>query len=119
VIPPFGPSEVLPRFIGAKAHVADRGNALPKTCIEAARYVCAEVRPSSQRRRSRRRTSIADEMIEAMAEIGGDGLLFTEPLSRRNVAEITDGWITALQRRGATRKSDASGSTLRDTLMEF
>jgi FMN-dependent oxidoreductase (nitrilotriacetate monooxygenase family) len=63
--------------------------------------------------------SVADEMIEAMTEIGRDGLLFTEPLSRRNTAEITDGLIPALQRRGATRKSYASGSTLRDTLMEF
>jgi FMN-dependent oxidoreductase (nitrilotriacetate monooxygenase family) len=63
--------------------------------------------------------SVAAEMIEAMAEIGGDGLLFTEPLSRRSVAEITDGLIPALQRRGAARKSYAGGSTLRDTLMEF
>ena len=63
--------------------------------------------------------SVAAEMIEAMAEIGGDGLLFTEPLSRRSVAEITDGLIPALQRRGAARKGYASGSTLRDTLMEF
>jgi long-chain alkane monooxygenase len=58
-------------------------------------------------------------MIEAMTEIGGDGLLFTEPLSRRGVAEITDGLIPALQRRGATRKTYSSGSTLRETLMEF
>jgi alkanesulfonate monooxygenase SsuD/methylene tetrahydromethanopterin reductase-like flavin-dependent oxidoreductase (luciferase family) len=63
--------------------------------------------------------SVAAEMIEAMAEIGGDGLLFTEPLSRRNVSEITDGLIPALRRRGATRKSYATGNTLRDTLMEF
>jgi hypothetical protein len=54
-----------------------------------------------------------------MTEIGGDGLLFTEPLSRRSVAEITDGLIPALQRRGATRKGYASGGTLRETLMEF
>ena len=63
--------------------------------------------------------SVVAEMIDAMAETGGDGLLFTEPLSRRKVVEITDGLVPALQRRGATRKGYASGSTLRDTLMEF
>lgn len=63
--------------------------------------------------------SVAAEMEEAMQEIGGDGLLFTEALSRRALAEITDGLIPALQRRGATRKSYSNGSTLRETLMEF
>ena len=63
--------------------------------------------------------SVAAEMEEAMQEIGGDGLLFTEALSRRGLAEITDGLIPALQRRGATRKGYSNGSTLRETLMEF
>jgi FMN-dependent oxidoreductase (nitrilotriacetate monooxygenase family) len=63
--------------------------------------------------------SVAAEMEEAMQEIGGDGLLFTEALSRRGLAEITDGLIPALQRRGATRKGYSTGSTLRETLMEF
>jgi len=63
--------------------------------------------------------SVAAKMIEARTEIGADGLLFTEPLSRRSVAEITDGLIPALQRRGATRRSYTGGSTLRETLMEF
>ena len=47
--------------------------------------------------------SIAAEMEDAMAEIGGDGFLFTEPLSRRNITEITDGLVPALQRRGLVR----------------
>ena len=61
---------------------------------------------------------VAAEMAEAMAEIGGDGFLFTEPLSRRTIAEITDGLVPALQRRSVARRSYAE-STLRGNLMEF
>lgn len=62
--------------------------------------------------------SIAAEMTDAMAEIGGDGFLFTEALSRRNITEVTDGLIPALQRRGQTRRAYAH-PTLRANLMEF
>ena len=62
--------------------------------------------------------SIAAEMTDAMAEIGGDGFLFTEALSRRNITEVTDGLIPALQRRGQTRRAYAH-PTLRENLMEF
>jgi alkanesulfonate monooxygenase SsuD/methylene tetrahydromethanopterin reductase-like flavin-dependent oxidoreductase (luciferase family) len=62
--------------------------------------------------------SVAAEMAESMAEIGGDGFLFTEPLSRRTITEITDGLVPALQRRGQTRRA-YSHTTLRQTLMEF
>ena len=62
--------------------------------------------------------SIAAEMEDAMAEIGGDGFLFTEPLSRRSITEVTDGLVPALQRRGQVRRAYAH-ATLRDTLMEF
>jgi FMN-dependent oxidoreductase (nitrilotriacetate monooxygenase family) len=61
---------------------------------------------------------VAAEMAEAMAEIGGDGFLFTEPLSRRGIAEITDGLVPALQRRGQARRAYAH-ATLRETLLEF
>jgi FMN-dependent oxidoreductase (nitrilotriacetate monooxygenase family) len=62
--------------------------------------------------------SVAAEMTDAMAEIGGDGFLFTEPLSRKTIAEITDGLVPALQRRGAARRSYGK-KTLRETLQEF
>ncbi|HTZ80508.1 MAG TPA: FMNH2-dependent monooxygenase, partial [Stellaceae bacterium] len=62
--------------------------------------------------------SVAAEMADAMAEIGGDGFLITEPLSRRTIAEITDGLVPALQRRGAVRRHYAR-KTLRETLQEF
>ncbi len=57
-------------------------------------------------------------MADAMAEIGGDGFLFTEPLSRRSIAEITDGVVPALQRRGHARRAYRH-ATLRENLMEF
>jgi FMN-dependent oxidoreductase (nitrilotriacetate monooxygenase family) len=62
--------------------------------------------------------SIAAEMTEAMAEIGGDGFLFTEPLSRRAICAITDGLVPALQARGQVRRT-YSHNTLRERLMEF
>jgi FMN-dependent oxidoreductase (nitrilotriacetate monooxygenase family) len=62
--------------------------------------------------------SVAAEMAEAMAEIGGDGFLFTEALSRRNITEITDGLVPVLQRRGQTRRGYGH-TTLRDHLFEF
>jgi alkanesulfonate monooxygenase SsuD/methylene tetrahydromethanopterin reductase-like flavin-dependent oxidoreductase (luciferase family) len=62
--------------------------------------------------------SVAAEMTDAMAEIGGDGFLITEPLSRKVIAEITDGLVPALQRRGAVRRNYAK-QTLRENLQEF
>jgi FMN-dependent oxidoreductase (nitrilotriacetate monooxygenase family) len=62
--------------------------------------------------------SIAAEMTEAMTEIGGDGYLMTEPLSRRAIDEIAEGLTPALQRRGATR-TRFTHKTLRDNLLAF
>ena len=53
-----------------------------------------------------------------MTEIGGDGFLFTAPLTRRAITEITEGLVSALQRRGQVRQGYAQ-PTLRETLMEF
>lgn len=61
---------------------------------------------------------IAGEMADAMKEVGGDGFLITEPLSRRSIAEITDGLIPALQKRNAVR-SRYEQTTLRAQLQEF
>ena len=52
---------------------------------------------------------------------GGDGFLIKSPFrnnSRRYTAEITDGLIPALQRRGLAR-TEYTRSHLRDTLREF
>ncbi len=64
---------------------------------------------------------IADQMGEVMAGVGGDGFLISAPfrrMSRRYLAEVTEGLVPALQRRGLTRTAYAH-STLRETLREF
>ena len=63
--------------------------------------------------------SVAAQMAEAMEEVGGDGFLFSmSNVSRRTIAEIEDGLVPALQRRGLTRKAYGSNH-FRDNLLEF
>lgn len=58
-------------------------------------------------------------MQETMQEVGGDGFLFALPnVSRKTVAEVTDGLIPALQQRGLVRKKYAH-EHFRDNLLEF
>lgn len=62
---------------------------------------------------------VAEAMQQAMEEIGGDGFLITTgQTSRRVIAEITDGLVPALQRRGLTRRSYAHAH-FRDNLLAF
>lgn len=62
---------------------------------------------------------VADKMEAAIAEIGGDGfLMHARPLTRRYLAEVLDGLVPLLQRRGLVRRS-YSTSTLRGHLNEF
>ncbi|MCK0195881.1 NtaA/DmoA family FMN-dependent monooxygenase [Ancylobacter sp. 6x-1] len=64
---------------------------------------------------------VAEKMGEAMAEVGGDGFLITTPVlrvGRRYIAEITDGLVPELQRRGLVR-SEYKHQLLRDNLREF
>ena len=62
---------------------------------------------------------VAGQMAEAMQEVGGDGFLFALPnVSRRSVAEITDGLVPALQQRGLVR-THYSRQMFRDNLLEF
>jgi FMN-dependent oxidoreductase (nitrilotriacetate monooxygenase family) len=63
--------------------------------------------------------SVADQMEAAMAEVGGDGfMLWMQPPTRQYVAEITDGLVPALQRRGLVR-TEYTHTHLRDNLLEF
>lgn len=62
--------------------------------------------------------SIAAEMAEAMEEIGGDGFLFQDMLTRRKIIEVTDGLIPALKRRGLVRSAYQS-EHFRDNLLAF
>jgi FMN-dependent oxidoreductase (nitrilotriacetate monooxygenase family) len=62
---------------------------------------------------------IAGQMDEAMQEIGGDGFLFELPnMSRRSIAGITDGLVSALQQRNVVRRAYAH-EMFRDNLLEF
>ncbi|HWJ75455.1 MAG TPA: NtaA/DmoA family FMN-dependent monooxygenase [Kaistia sp.] len=62
--------------------------------------------------------TVAAQMAEMMEEVGGDGFMIAGPMNRRYIAEITEGLVPALQRRGLSRKAYSS-STFRETLMEF
>ena len=64
--------------------------------------------------------TVAGQLAELMAEVGGDGVLFSSggAMHRRYIAEITDGLVPELQRRGLTR-TEYGGRTLRDNLLDF
>lgn len=63
--------------------------------------------------------SVAAQMGEIMEEVGGDGFLIALPnVSRKSVAEITDGLVPALQQRGLVRKT-YSEARFRDNLLAF
>lgn len=61
---------------------------------------------------------VAGAMAEVMQEVGGDGFVFTGPLTRRYVAEITDGVVPILQRRGLVRTAYAH-QHFRDNLFAY
>lgn len=64
---------------------------------------------------------VAAEMGAIMDEVGGDGFLLTSPvmrLNRRYIAEVTDGLVPALQRRGLMR-TEYAFEQFRDHLIEF
>jgi FMN-dependent oxidoreductase (nitrilotriacetate monooxygenase family) len=61
---------------------------------------------------------VAGAMAEVMQEVGGDGFVFTGPLTRRYVAEITDGVVPILQRRGLARTAYAHRH-FRDNLFAY
>lgn len=65
--------------------------------------------------------SVADRMAQVMEEVGGDGFLLTTPslsVNRRQIIEVVDGLVPALQRRGLVR-TEYSHSTLRENLLAF
>ena len=64
---------------------------------------------------------VAEQMAQAMEEIGGDGFLIFKPgwdLNRKYITDICDGLVPELQRRGLVR-SEYTKPTLRQTLREF
>ncbi len=62
---------------------------------------------------------VAGQMAEVMQEVGGDGFLFSLPnVSRRVIAEIAEGLVPALQKRGLVRRAYAHAQ-FRDNLLDF
>jgi FMN-dependent oxidoreductase (nitrilotriacetate monooxygenase family) len=61
---------------------------------------------------------VAGAMAEVMQEVGGDGFMFSGLVTRRHVAEITDGVVPALQRLGLVRTA-YEHEHFRDNLMAF
>ncbi|MGR3805681.1 NtaA/DmoA family FMN-dependent monooxygenase [Marinibacterium profundimaris] len=62
--------------------------------------------------------TVAGKMQEMMEEVGGDGFLIAGNLNRRYIAEITDGLVPALQKRGLVR-TGFSNAQFRENLLEF
>jgi alkanesulfonate monooxygenase SsuD/methylene tetrahydromethanopterin reductase-like flavin-dependent oxidoreductase (luciferase family) len=65
--------------------------------------------------------SVAERMGHAMEEVGGDGFLITTPhlsVNRRQIIEVCDGLVPALQRRGLVR-TEYTHATLRENLLAF
>jgi len=64
--------------------------------------------------------AIAKQMIDIADESGADGFLIaSDGITRRFLAEITDGLVPRLQDLGATRPAYERGATLRENLAEF
>lgn len=62
---------------------------------------------------------VAAKMAETMQDVGGDGFLFSMPnVTRRLLAEVEDGLIPALQKRGLTRRH-YDHAQFRDNLLAF
>ena len=63
--------------------------------------------------------SVAAQMAGIMEYVGGDGFLFSMPnVTRRSLAEIEDGLVPALQRRGLVREA-YEHSQFRDNLLAY
>jgi alkanesulfonate monooxygenase SsuD/methylene tetrahydromethanopterin reductase-like flavin-dependent oxidoreductase (luciferase family) len=62
--------------------------------------------------------AVAAMMGEAMEEVGGDGLMFANPVNRRSFNQIADGLVPQLQKRGLTRREYVH-ETFRENLFEF
>jgi FMN-dependent oxidoreductase (nitrilotriacetate monooxygenase family) len=62
--------------------------------------------------------SAAAQMGEIMDEVGGDGFLISNAVTRKSIGEITGGLVPALKRRGLVRKAYAH-EHFRANLLEF
>ncbi|UFN49842.1 NtaA/DmoA family FMN-dependent monooxygenase [Roseomonas sp. OT10] len=101
-----GHQQSLEQFIGK-----NRGRTLRELLVDYARTGSIELVGTPDQ--------VAERMGAAMEEVGGDGFLLTlADTTRRSVAEITDGLVPALQRRGLARRHYAHDQ-FRDNLLAF
>ncbi|ANY22243.1 NtaA/DmoA family FMN-dependent monooxygenase [Gordonia terrae] len=61
---------------------------------------------------------VAEKMVDAMNEVGGDGILLEGGDLAADIDVITDEFVPALQRLGAVR-TEYTGRTLRENMLEF
>ena len=61
---------------------------------------------------------VAEQLMAVMDEVGGDGFLIEGSGYNRQLPDLVNGLIPALQKAGAVR-TEYSGSTLRQILREF
>ncbi len=61
---------------------------------------------------------VAEKMMAVMDEVGGDGFLIEGSGYNRQLSDLVDGVIPALQKAGVVRQ-EYSGNTLREILREF
>jgi alkanesulfonate monooxygenase SsuD/methylene tetrahydromethanopterin reductase-like flavin-dependent oxidoreductase (luciferase family) len=62
--------------------------------------------------------AVAAQMGEIVEEIGGDGFLISGNVNRRYIAEITEGLVPELRKRGLVRDG-YTHEQFRDNLLEF
>jgi FMN-dependent oxidoreductase (nitrilotriacetate monooxygenase family) len=62
--------------------------------------------------------SVAAQMGEVMAEVGGDGFLIANDVTRKNITEVCDGLAPALRKRGLIRDG-YEHNTFRENLLAF
>lgn len=110
--PDIDPAKVTQGFQGmiASLKASSRGKTLRQTLAEQETTSLKLIGTPEQ---------VADQMEAAIEEIGGDGfLMHARPLTRRYLAEVLDGLVPILQRRGLVR-SDYSTQHLREHLKQF
>ncbi|MES2303805.1 MAG: NtaA/DmoA family FMN-dependent monooxygenase, partial [Pseudomonadota bacterium] len=110
--PDIDPAKVTQGFQGmiASLKASSRGKTLRQTLAEQETTSLKLIGTPEQ---------VADKMEAAIEEIGGDGfLMHARPLTRRYLAEVLDGLVPILQKRGLVR-SKYSTETLRGHLGQF
>lgn len=116
---PYPLDEVLPEHITTNGHQSSLQSFLDANRGKTLRDALSSWRIAESVELVGTPDSIAGQMDEIMAEVGGDGFLFFgQPVSRRYLNEICDGVAPALRRRGLVR-AGYDHQLFRDNLLAF